>query len=1047
MGKRLSITFVVAVLVSVAVPPVASQAMVSPSPFEVRRDGNIYHAESQTTSSTYSGDLKDVVESATTELMSHGGGVIRFLAGDFDLGPDWFEFTEITDVTFEGQGMDVTIISNNASASTDTEPFDMTRSDRITVRDMTVHADGPPRNTSDALDFDGGDDVVIERVKVTGARGRGIIFDGKDSGQTATNNIIRDCIVTGVPADGIQLLASSNNLIENCTISNVGGMGIRVTKSSTSADQPNKKSNDNTISNNFIEFSGSHGIGVRASDRNIITGNTVLNAQNGNSGILISEANNIDCDDNIVQFNTATDNQPVPTQEFGLNIAHSGCHRTVVIDNIFTGNLLGDINDDGTDTIYTSADIEPPSPPTNLIATAVTGVTVDMTWNPSTDNIAVAAYDIHRDGALLDSVNGTTTTYQDITVTPLTSYEYVLRARDPAGNVSDPSNPLSMTTGAPPPIFTLNPTDDATIRQNRPDSNLGSDPTLEVDASSEKDTLLRFDVNAVGTSSVLNATLRLYVVDGSSNGGDWTSTANINWSENTVTWNTAPDADGTFLAGLGRVSPGTWVEIDVTALITGDGVVSIRGSSPNSNGADYVSKEGTAGFAPELVIELDEAPPSDTEDPSPPGNLVATDLQPASVSTQWNPSTDNVGVVAYDIYRDGGFLESVGGATTTYQDTSASPDSPYTYVVVARDAAGNVSDPSNTLNVMTPAPPDPGQAPVITLVGADPQIIEVGSSYVELGATAIDSNDGDLTAAVVVDASAVNTAVVGSYTVTYDVIDSSGNPAVQVTRTVDVVDTQVNDPPVAVDDVATVDEDSLANPIDVLSNDTDPEGDVLTIVSVTSPLNGTAVINNQGTPTDPSDDIIDYTPAADYSGPDSFAYTINDGTVGGDATATVSVTVDPTPPTTLTFTPTADAYVDAAKPDQNRGSFKKLRADASPDRRSYLGFTVSGVTGTVTQATLRVYATSASSVGHDVRVVADNSWDESTITYTNAPAFGAVEGSTGLFSARTWTEVDVTLLIAADGTYSFAITSTSTAITYASRESANPPELVLQIAP
>ncbi|MCP4966566.1 MAG: DUF5011 domain-containing protein [bacterium] len=81
--------------------------------------------------------------------------------------------------------------------------------------------------------------------------------------------------------------------------------------------------------------------------------------------------------------------------------------------------------------------------------------------------------------------------------------------------------------------------------------------------------------------------------------------------------------------------------------------------------------------------------------------------------------------------------------------------------------------------------------PVITLVGANPQTIEVGTAYSELGATALDNYDGDITGSIVIDASAVNTAVVGSYGVTYDVTDSQGNPAVQVTRTVDVVDTTV----------------------------------------------------------------------------------------------------------------------------------------------------------------------------------------------------------------------------------------------------------------
>ena len=82
--------------------------------------------------------------------------------------------------------------------------------------------------------------------------------------------------------------------------------------------------------------------------------------------------------------------------------------------------------------------------------------------------------------------------------------------------------------------------------------------------------------------------------------------------------------------------------------------------------------------------------------------------------------------------------------------------------------------------------------PVISLAGANPQTIEVGSPYVELGATALDNYDGDLTGSIVIDATAVDTSHAGRRTsVTYDVTDSSGNPAVQVTRTVDVVDTTI----------------------------------------------------------------------------------------------------------------------------------------------------------------------------------------------------------------------------------------------------------------
>ena len=66
------------------------------------------------------------------------------------------------------------------------------------------------------------------------------------------------------------------------------------------------------------------------------------------------------------------------------------------------------------------------------------------------------------------------------------------------------------------------------------------------------------------------------------------------------------------------------------------------------------------------------------------------------------------------------------------------------------------------------------------------------------------------------------------------------------TATVSVTVTCVDDPPVAVDDVATVEEDAPATTVDVLANDTDPEGDPITIESVTQPTNGVVVVTNGG---------------------------------------------------------------------------------------------------------------------------------------------------------------------------------------------------------
>lgn len=80
-------------------------------------------------------------------------------------------------------------------------------------------------------------------------------------------------------------------------------------------------------------------------------------------------------------------------------------------------------------------DTTPPSRPTGLEATAVSGSEVALSWNASTDNVGVTGYDIFRNGAKLASV-GATSSYRDTTAKPVTSYSYTVVARDGAGNAS-----------------------------------------------------------------------------------------------------------------------------------------------------------------------------------------------------------------------------------------------------------------------------------------------------------------------------------------------------------------------------------------------------------------------------------------------------------------------------------------------------------------------------------------------------------------------------------------------------------------------------------
>ncbi len=113
--------------------------------------------------------------------------------------------------------------------------------------------------------------------------------------------------------------------------------------------------------------------------------------------------------------------------------------------------------------------------------------------------------------------------------------------------------------------------------------------------------------------------------------------------------------------------------------------------------------------------------------------------------------------------------------SATYADGSSIT---YTY-----DVNGNILNKT----VAVPGSVADTTKPVIILLGTSPVTIARGSVYTDAGATASDNVDGNITANIVM-VNPVNTAVIGTYTTTYNVSDVAGNAATQVTRTVNVTD-------------------------------------------------------------------------------------------------------------------------------------------------------------------------------------------------------------------------------------------------------------------
>lgn len=92
----------------------------------------------------------------------------------------------------------------------------------------------------------------------------------------------------------------------------------------------------------------------------------------------------------------------------------------------------------------TLPDTTPPSVPATLIANAVSATEIDLSWDPSTDDVAVTGYNIYRDGAFTNSVTGAG--HNDVGLSPATEYCYAVTAIDAAANESEQSEEACAST-------------------------------------------------------------------------------------------------------------------------------------------------------------------------------------------------------------------------------------------------------------------------------------------------------------------------------------------------------------------------------------------------------------------------------------------------------------------------------------------------------------------------------------------------------------------------------------------------------------------------
>ena len=358
-------------------------------------------------------------------------------------------------------------------------------------------------------------------------------------------------------------------------------------------------------------------------------------------------------------------------------------------------------------------DEEPPSTPTGLAVTGVTGDSVSLDWNNSTDNIGVLGYDILVDGVLSSTVGSSDGTIAGLD--DATTYQFRVRARDAAGNLSGLSNAVSGTTdsalvGAGDVWRYLDNGSNQGTAWREPgfnDASWASGPGQLGFGDGDEATVLdngfityyfRRTINVPGT--VLgDATLQVQRDDGIVVYVNGIERYRNNMPGGAVAFNT--NASGT-VAGAAESA---WQQATIpgTAFIAGGNTIAVEVHQAGAGSSD-VSFDMQLGAAV-------QAGPADEENPSVPQNLAVTGVTQSTVGLSWSSSTDNVGVVAYDVYMGGSLDGSSAG--TTYTSSGLEWGTAYQFTVRARDAAGNVSGSSGSVNATTDSPAPDNEVPSV----------------------------------------------------------------------------------------------------------------------------------------------------------------------------------------------------------------------------------------------------------------------------------------------------------------------------------------------
>lgn len=362
-----------------------------------------------------------------------------------------------------------------------------------------------------------------------------------------------------------------------------------------------------------------------------------------------------------------------------------------------------------------------PSAPANLNATNVASTSLTLNWTAATDNVAVTGYDVYQNGTKLNSSPVTSTTYNVTGLTASTAYQFYVNARDAATNISPNSNLLNVTTASAPVACSGTGSINFQRWNNVTGSTVASLTSVAgyPNNPSTSGTLTSFEIP---TNSGNNYGMRVWgyicpPVTGSytfwiaadDNAELWLSTTSNSANRVRIAFHTGFTSSRQWNKYASQKSVAITLNSGQLYFIE----ALMKESSQGDNLAVGWARPGQSTTAPSEVIpgvQLRTSLP-DTQSPTAPSNLSSTSITQNSFTLNWTASTDNVAVTGYDVFQNGIKVNAANITGTSFNVSGLTAATAYSYYVVARDAAGNLSPNSSLLNVTTAAPDT--QAPSI----------------------------------------------------------------------------------------------------------------------------------------------------------------------------------------------------------------------------------------------------------------------------------------------------------------------------------------------